>query len=96
MRSPMANPRLIDFTSSNMAETINIGSAYTTTLTPAHSGNLYFNQIVITMGGEDVTSTAYNPTTGVVSIAEVTGALIITATQYTYVQENLAFMLDCT
>lgn len=87
---------LTDFSSSNTASSISMGSAYTTTLTPTHSGNLYFEQVVITMGDEDITSTAYNPTTGIVSIAEVTGALVITAAQYTYVQENLAFMLDCT
>lgn len=87
---------LSDFTSSNMAETTQKGEAYTTILTPTHSGNLYFEQVVITMGDEDITSTAYNPTTGVVSIAEVTGALVITAAQYTYVHDNLTFMLDCT
>ena len=90
------NLNLSDFSSSNMAQTIQRGEAYTTTLTATDLGNLYVPYVVITMGDEDITATAYDTTTGVVSIAEVTGALVITAAQYTYVQDNLSFMLDCT
>lgn len=51
------------------------GDAYTANIT-AESGYLLLNA-VITMGGEDITSTAYN--NGVVSIAEVTGDITIYA-----------------
>lgn len=85
---------LTDFSSSNMAETTQRGSAYTTTLTPAHSSNLYVNEVVIMMGDEDITATAYNAFTGVVNIAEVTGAIEITASQETYVQDGLVLHLD--
>ena len=36
--------------------------------------------VTVTMGGADITATAYNDTTGVITIAEVTGAITITAT----------------
>ena len=35
--------------------------------------------VTVTMGGTDVTSTAYDDETGVITIAEVTGAIVITA-----------------
>lgn len=35
--------------------------------------------VTITMGGEDITATAYNSSTGVITIAEATGDLVITA-----------------
>lgn len=85
---------LSDFTSSNMSNTTQRGEAYTTTLTPAHSSNLYVNDVVIMMGDEDITATAYNALTGIVSIAEVTGAIEITASQETYVQDGLVLHLD--
>lgn len=85
---------LTDFTSSNTGETTARGEAYTTTLTPAHSSNLYVNDVVVTMDGDDITATAYNESTGVVSIAEVTGAIEITASQETYVQDGLVLHLD--
>lgn len=88
------NLNLSDFTSSNMSDTTKRGDAYTTTLTPAHSSNLYVNEVVIMMGDEDITATAYNESTGVVSIAEVTGAIEITASQETYVQDGLVLHLD--
>lgn len=85
---------LSNFSSSNMAQTIQRGEAYTTTLTATDLGNLYVPNVVIKMGDEDITATAYNPTTGVVNIAEVTGAIEITAQQVTYVQDGLVFNLD--
>ena len=88
------NLNLSDFSSSNMAQTIQRGEAYTTTLTATDLGNLYVPNVVIKMGGEDITSTTYNPTTGVVSIAKVTSAIDITATQETYVQDGLVLHLD--
>lgn len=85
---------LTDFSSSNMAQTIQRGEAYTTTLTATDLGNLYVPNVVIKMGDEDITATAYNESTGVVSIAEVTGAIEITASQETYVQDGLVLHLD--
>lgn len=88
------NLNLSDFSSSNMASSVQRGSAYTTTLTPSELGNWYAPNVVIKMGDEDITATAYNESTGVVSIAEVTSAIEITAQQVTYVQDGLVFNLD--
>lgn len=64
-------------TNSNQATTVQNGAAYTATITAA-SG--YAMQTVsITMGGVDITSTAYNSSTGAISIASVTGNIVITA-----------------
>lgn len=65
-------------TSSNAATAVEDGTAYTTTLTAADGYEMQF--VTVTMGGTDVTSTAYNGTTGVVSIASVTGDVAVTAT----------------
>lgn len=57
---------------------VNAGAAFTTTLT-AETGYT-MGTVTVTMGGTDVTSTAYTAATGVVSIAETTGNIVITAT----------------
>ena len=86
---------LSDVTSSNTDTSIDVGDAYTTTLTGAHSSNnLYVMDVVIKMNGVDITSTAYNANTGVVSIAEVTGSIEITASEFTYVSDGLVLHLD--
>lgn len=64
--------------SSNAAVSVEDGAAYTATLT-AESGYT-MGTVVIKMGGTDITSTAYTASSGVVSIAEVTGDVTITAT----------------
>lgn len=64
-------------TSSSAATSIEDGTAYATTLT-AESG-YEISAVTVTMGGTDVTATAYDGTTGVVSIASVTGNVAITA-----------------
>lgn len=62
--------------SSNTDNSVNEGSSYTTTLTLA-SG--YENmQVTVTMGGVDITSSALS--NNVVTIASVTGNVVITAT----------------
>lgn len=67
---------LTGVTSSNSASTVAAGSSYTTTLSLA-SG--YENmQVTVTMGGTDITSTAYS--NGVITINAVTGNIVITAT----------------
>ena len=54
------------------------GAAFTATLTEAVGYTM--GTVTVTMGGTDITATAYNDTTGVITIAEVTGAITITAT----------------
>ena len=65
-------------TGSNAAAAVEDGAAYTTTLTPKNGYT--FDTVTVSMGGTDITATAYNAATGVVSIARVTGDITITAT----------------
>lgn len=63
-------------TSSNQSASVEGGSRYTTTLTA--DTNYTLNSVSVTMGGVDITSTAYS--SGTVSIPSVTGNIVITAT----------------
>ena len=54
------------------------GEAFTATLT--ESVGYTMGTVTVTMGGTDITSTAYDSETGVITIAEVTGNIVITAT----------------
>ena len=69
---------LIGCTSSNNATEIAENTAYSANITASSSYTLTGATVSITMGGVDITSTAYN--NGVISIASVTGNLIITIT----------------
>ena len=69
---------LVNVTSNNSASGINDGDSYTATLT-ADSGAT-MDSVTVYMDDEDITSTAYNSSTGVVSIASATGDIIIIAT----------------
>lgn len=62
---------------SNAAVSVEDGAAYTATLT-ADSGYT-MGSVVIKMGGTDITSTAYTASSGAISIASVTGDVVITA-----------------
>lgn len=62
--------------STNSASTVEVGDSYTTILSP--SVNYTMNTVTVTMGGVDITSTAYS--SGTVSIPSVTGNIVITAT----------------
>ncbi|MGO5096254.1 BspA family leucine-rich repeat surface protein [Agathobaculum sp. LCP25S3_E8] len=64
-------------TSSNTDTTVALGGSYSTTLT-ADSG-YKMNDVSITMGGVSITNTAYNASTGEVSINNVSGNIIIKA-----------------
>lgn len=64
-------------TSSNAAVSVEDGAAYTATLTAENGYTM--DSVVIKMGGTDITSTAYTSSTGVISIASVTGDIVITA-----------------
>lgn len=61
---------------SNNASTINENSSYSATIT-ANTGYT-LDSVIVTMGGTDITSTAYN--NGTISIASVTGNVVITVT----------------
>lgn len=63
-------------TNSNNATGCNSGDSYSATLTA--ETNYAIDTVTITMGGTDITSTAYN--NGVITIASVTGNVVITAT----------------
>lgn len=62
-------------------------SPYTNTLTP--QSGLTMKSVVVTMGGVDITSTAYNAATGVISIAQATGNIVITALAEIVVNYNV-------
>lgn len=63
---------------SNADTMVRDGSAYLAALT-AETGYT-IDSVTVTMGGVDVTSTAYSSSNGVIYIANVTGAIVITAT----------------
>lgn len=66
---------LTNVTTSNAAATVTEGASYSTTL--AASDGYMLDAVTVTMGGVDITATAYNG--GVVSIKSVTGNVVITA-----------------
>lgn len=65
-------------TTSNSDVSMTEGDPYTATITASSGYVLTGATVSITMGGTDITSTAYN--NGTISIAEVTGSLVITIT----------------
>jgi len=69
---------LTNVTNSNTATSETSGTPYSGTLTPTSTYEM--SSVVITMGGTDITSTAYTSGTGAISIASVTGNIVITAT----------------
>lgn len=69
---------LTHVTSSNDAVKVEAEEAYTTTLTADE--DYVMDTVTVTMGETDITETAYTAGTGVVSIASVTGNIVITAT----------------
>lgn len=64
-------------TNSNQATTVQNGAAYAATITAA--SGYAMQSVSVTMGGVDITSTAYSSSTGEISIASVTGNIVITA-----------------
>lgn len=66
---------LTNVATSNTAASVADGSTYTATLTA--SDGYALKTVTVTMGGVNITSTAYS--NGVVTIAEVTGNVVITA-----------------
>lgn len=68
---------LTNVTTSNDAVAAEDGTTYSATITAADGYTM--SSVTVKMGGTDITSTAYNSDTGVVSIAAVTGDVVITA-----------------
>lgn len=68
---------LTNVANSNSAVAAEDGTAYSATITAAEGYTM--SSVTITMGGTDITATAYNADTGVISIAAVTGDVVITA-----------------
>ena len=62
---------------SNAAVSVEDGAAYTATLTAVSGYTM--ETVSVTMGGVDITSTAYTASSGAISIASVTGDVVITA-----------------
>lgn len=67
-------------TTNNPAVKANEDAPYAATLSAADGYTLTGGTVSVTMGGNNITATAYNSTTGVVSIPAVTGNIVITAT----------------
>jgi hypothetical protein len=67
--------KLTNCTSSNTATEVTENKAYTTTISLTEDAVL--DSVTVTMGGTDITSSAYKD--GVISIANVTGDIVITA-----------------
>lgn len=67
---------LTNVESTNASAVVNEGASYTATLTAADGYEL--DSVIVTMGGVDITATAYAD--GVVNIPSVTGNVIVTAT----------------
>ena len=65
-------------TTNNAAASVTENAPYSATITASSGYSLTGATVSITMGGTDITSTAYN--NGAISIASVTGNLIITVT----------------
>lgn len=62
-------------TSSNTAATVTEGNSFTTVL----SAGSAIDTVTVKMGDVDITETAYNSASGAITIAEVTGNIVITA-----------------
>lgn len=69
---------LVNVSSTFTDNAVNAEESFTTTLTAIEGYDMV--NVVVLMGGEDITSTAYTELSGVVSIASVTGNIQIIAT----------------
>ena len=70
---------LTNVINSNSGETVSAGAPYSATLTAINGYTLAGGSVAITMGGADVTATAYTASTGKIDIDNVTGNIVITA-----------------
>ena len=73
--------QILSHVTSNFSDdAVDYGDPLSVTLTAASNYTLSADGVTVTMGGVDITALAYNSSTKVVSIAEVTSAVVITAT----------------
>lgn len=75
--SYVVSQSLLNVNSTFVGDSVTSGSAFEATLTADEGYTLA--SVVVSMGGNDVTATAYNPVTGEITIASVTGNIVITA-----------------
>ena len=78
---------LTNCSTDNQAVQIADGGSYSATLTPESGRKFGPSAVSVMMGGTDITATAYNSTTGTISIADVTGDIAITAYANQFVME---------
>lgn len=69
---------LTHVSNSNTAASAYKGGSYAGTLTADDGYNI--TSVTVTMGGTDITATAYNSDNGKITISNVTGAIVVTAT----------------
>lgn len=84
-------------THSGAGDTVELGSSLEVTLGIASGYNLYVikeSSVKVYMGGNEVAG-AYDATTDTITINNVVGNVVIVAEAMTYVQDGLAFHLDC-
>ena len=74
--------------SSNSSKFVDKGSSYSATISASTGYTLTGATVSVTMGGTDITSTAYN--NGSVSIASVTGNVVITVTAATVTVSSIS------
>lgn len=82
-----ANTSLNGFSTS-----VNDGASWQVVLTPNTGYSIA--SVAITMCGVDITSTAYNSSTGQIYIASVTGNVVITVVALTYITDGLVYHFD--
>ena len=80
---------LTNCTSDNNSTTAMINSSYTATITADSGYTLTGGTISVTMGGVDITSTAYD--NGIITIASVTGDLVISISAVELVEHFITF-----
>ena len=80
---------LTNVTTSNDTSVIVEGKPYAATLTLAAGATL--DSVAITMGGTDITATAWDATNMVISIASVSGDVVITARAYIVIEETITW-----
>lgn len=68
----------------NAPSNVSTNGSLTATLTPTTDYRIQNGSVVITMGGTDITSTAYDSTNNTITIASVTGDVSITAVAMPY------------
>lgn len=69
---------LTNVSNSNSATSVDEGAAYNATLTTGEGYEI--SSVTVSMGGVDISATAYTAETGAIAISEVTGNIVITAT----------------